>query len=250
MSDLRVEDCLIPEWPAPPHVKALITTRRGGVSTGPYASLNLGFSTEDDPDAVRTNRARLAALLPQEPRWLRQVHGAHVVVADTMSARLEADASVAREAGSVCAILIADCLPVLFTDRGGTVVAAAHAGWRGLAAGVLDQTVAILAQRGADCSELLAYIGPGIGPHAFEVGNEVVEAFVERDAGAQSAFKPRSTGKWLGDLFTLARRALARCGVTRVYGGGVCTYSEPARFFSHRRDRTTGRMAALIWIDR
>jgi polyphenol oxidase len=241
------EDWIVPDWPIPPHVRALITTRAGGVSSAPYDTFNLGFATQDKPSAVTENRGRLRALLPGEPRWLKQVHGARVVSAESVEGRPEADASVAREPGTVCAILVADCLPVLFSDRAGDIVAAAHAGWRGLAAGVLDNTVAAISEAGTAPEDILAYIGPGIGPAAFEVGDEVRAAYVEHDAGAGAAFTPHAPGKWLADLPRLARRALARCGVSEVYGGALCTYSDPARFYSYRRDRTTGRMAALIW---
>ena len=248
-ADLRVHpDWLVPEWPAPPSVRALITTRAGGVSTGRYASFNVGYSTADDPLATGENRARLCALLPEAPRWLKQVHGAQVVDAESASDRPRADAAVARTAGTVCAIQVADCLPVLFADRGGRMVAAAHAGWRGLAAGVLDNTIAAMREAGVAPRNIIAYIGPGIGPAAFEVGDEVRAAYVERDRDAASAFVPRAAGKWLADLPALARRALLRCGIEAVYGCGLCTYSDPQRFYSYRRDGETGRMAALIWL--
>jgi YfiH family protein len=237
-------DWIVPEWPAAPHVKAVITTRAGGVSAGPYESFNVGFSTGDAPEAVEANRARLRAMLPQAPRWLQQVHGTRVVKADDVEARPEADASVTRSFGTVCAIQVADCLPVLFTDRAGTFVAAAHAGWRGLAGGVIENTVAAM---GVDPREVLAYIGPGIGALHFEVGDDVREAYVSRDPGAARAFARKSPEKWLADLPLLARLALGRCGVTAMYGADLCTYSNPRRFFSYRRDRDTGRMAALIW---
>lgn len=240
-------DWIVPDWPAPANVRAVITTRAGGVSAGPYASFNLGLSTGDDPAAVRQNRERLRADLPAEPRWLKQVHGARVVEAESVSAAPEADASTAREPGTVCAIMVADCLPVLLTDATGSVVAAAHAGWRGLAGGVLDNTIAAMAERGADTRDLLAYIGPGIGASAFEVGDDVYEAYTARDAGAASAFRRQSQGKWLADLPRLARRALERCGVARICGGELCTYTDAARFYSYRRDRTTGRLGAFIW---
>jgi YfiH family protein len=243
-------DWIVPDWRDPSGVKALVTTRAGGVSAGPYASLNLGFSTGDDRHAVEANRNRLRALLPEEPRWLKQIHGAGVVDAEFAADRPEADAAVAREAGTVCAILVADCLPVLFCDRSGSMVAAAHAGWRGLAAGVIDNTVAAIRRCGIPAEAILAYIGPGIGPAAFEVGEEVRAAFVSRDRAAASAFRPHATGKWLADLPALARGALERSGVTAIYGGNLCTYSDPERFFSYRRDKVTGRMAALIWRDR
>jgi len=241
------DDWIVPEWPVSPHVHALVTTRAGGVSAAPYDTFNLGFGTDDDPSAVAENRRRLRALLPQEPRWLKQVHGARVVTAEAANGRPEADASLASERGTVCTILVADCLPVLFSDRAGEIVAAAHAGWRGLAAGVLDNTVGAMSEAGVAPDDILAYIGPGIGPRAFEVGDEVRAAYVERDGGSAEAFRPHVRGKWLADLPGLARRALARCGVNAIYGGELCTYSDPARFYSYRRDGTTGRMAALIW---
>jgi YfiH family protein len=217
------------------------------VSAAPFDSLNLGLSTGDDADAVRENRARLRAVLPGEPAWLRQVHGAEVVDAAAAVDRPRADAAVARRAGIVCAIQIADCLPILMCDRQGAVVGAAHAGWRGLAAGVIENTVAAMTAAGADAGGLVAYIGPGIGPRAFEVGDEVRELYVSADRDAQSAFTAHAPGKWLADLPALARRALARCGVTAVHGGNLCTYADHVRFYSYRRDKVTGRMAALIW---
>jgi len=240
-------DWLIPDWPAPPTVRALITTRAGGVSTGPYASLNLGTSVGDDPDAVAANRARLRACLPADPVWLKQVHGADVVDADAHPRLPHADASIASQPRTVCAIQVADCVPVLFADVRGRAVAAAHAGWRGLAGGVLANAIAAMHAHGVAAEEMLAYIGPGIGPAAFEVGADVYEAFTASDAGACAAFVQHRPGKWLADLHAFVRRALRAAGVTRVYGGMLCTVSDPARFFSYRRDRVTGRMAALVW---
>lgn len=240
-------DWIVPEWPAPPNVRALITTRNGGVSTGPYASFNLGRRSGDDPQAVAANRARLRGLLPQEPKWLKQVHGTHVADADAPDEMPEADASIARSAGTVCAIMIADCLPVLLCNRSGSVVAAAHAGWRGLAGGVIENAVREMGKAGAAPADLLAYLGPAIGPSSFEVGIDVYDAFLARDPLCAQAFTPYRPGKWLADLFMLARQALEHSGVNRIYGGGVCTASGPERFFSYRRDKTTGRMAALIW---
>lgn len=237
-------DWIVPDWPAPASVNALITTRAGGVSTGPFASLNLGMRAGDDPQAVAVNRARLNALLPQSPRWLRQVHGSFVVEADALSGEPEADAAIARRPGTVCAVLVADCIPVLLADRSGAMIGIAHAGWRGLARGVIENTVRTMAGAGRD---LIAYLGPGIGPAAFEVGNDVREAFLARDAGTAAGFKPHAEGKWLADLFLLARQCLQRAGVREIHGGGLCTYSDTRRFFSYRRERTTGRMAALIW---
>ncbi len=237
---------IIPDWPAPAHVRAMVTTRAGGTSSGPYAGMNLGRRTADDPAAVEANHAQLNRLLPEPPRWLAQVHGSSVVDADMMTGNdaPEADASVARRPGTVCAILVADCLPVLFTDRAGSCIAAAHAGWRGLAGGVLTSTIASMPAKPAD---LLAWIGPGIGPTAFEVGDDVLQAFCADAPERKAAFKPLRAGKWLCDLPALARDALRRAGVTQVYGGDLCTYTDSERFYSHRRNPVTGRMAALIW---
>ncbi|MPZ42955.1 MAG: peptidoglycan editing factor PgeF [Betaproteobacteria bacterium] len=242
---MRPADWIVPDWPASSRVRAFITTRAGGVSAGPYATFNLGDLTADDPDAVRANKARLDTLLPGPPRWLRQVHGARVVHADDLTSAVQADAAYTATPGVVCAVKIADCMPVLIADAAGTVVAVAHAGWRGLAAGVLENTVAALPVAPA---ALMAYLGPAIGPSAFEVGDEVRAAFCAVDAAAAEAFRPLRPGKWLADLFRLGRERLAHCGVTHVHGGGLCTYSNPERFYSHRRNPVTGRMAALIWI--
>lgn len=234
-----------PDWPAPAAVQALVTTRAGGVSLPPYDSLNLGDHVGDDPVAVVLNRQRLRALLPAEPRWLKQVHGTVVAKADMIVEPVEADAAVSFTAGMVCAVLTADCLPVLFCDRQGTRVAAAHAGWRGLAAGVLEAAAAAMQ---CPSSDILAWLGPAIGPQAFEVGEEVREAFVRDLPAAARAFAPRQSGKWLADIYELARLRLARAGVREVYGGGLCTYSDSERFYSYRRDKATGRMAALVWL--
>ncbi len=239
-------DWIAPAWPAPPRVRSLITTRTGGVSSGAHASFNLGLSAGDDATAVHANRALLRKHVPREPAWLRQVHGARVVLADGMAETPDADASVARNAGTVCTVMIADCLPVLLCSTRGDVVGVAHAGWRGLSSGVVESTVNAM---GAAADDLLAYLGPAIGPSAFEVGADVRDAFLATDAGAADAFKPHRERKWLADLFALARRRLSRCGVTRIYGGGICTYRDATRFYSYRRDRATGRMAALIWLD-
>ena len=239
-------DWIAPEWPAPARVRSLITTRYGGVSTGAHASFNLGLRAGDDAPAVRANRANLRTHLPGEPAWLKQVHGARVVTAEAIAGIPEADASVTRHPGTVCAVTIADCLPVLLCGRQGDVVAVAHAGWRGLSSGVVENTVAAI---GGTAGDLLAYLGPAIGPTAFEVGADVRDAFLATDAGAAAAFKPHGERKWRADLFWLARRRLTRCGVTMIYGGGLCTYRDAARFYSYRRDGTTGRMAALIWLD-
>lgn len=238
-------DWIVPDWPAPTRVKALVTTRNGGLSAGPYASLNLGLRVNDDPAIVERNRALLRKHLPAEPRWLQQVHGNRAVDAARVQQPVEADAATSRASDTVCVVMVADCMPVFLADRSGTVVGAAHAGWRGLAAGVIENTVRSMA---VAPSELVAWLGPAIGPAAFEVGADVRDAFVGPDAGAAPAFIDHKPGKWLADLFTLARRRLHAIGVTDVYGGGLCTVSDPRRFYSHRRDRITGRMAALIWI--
>lgn len=236
-------DILLPDWPAPPAVRACATTRAGGVSTGPYASLNLGDHVGDDPAAVAENRVclRRELALPAEPLWLTQVHGTAVAEGQGGCA----DASVAFGAGTVCTVMTADCLPLLLCDRAGTRVAAVHAGWRGLLAGVIEAAVARLGSPGA---ELLVWLGPAIGPDAFEVGEEVRAAFLAEDGGAVGAFRPSPAGRWLADIYALARRRLARCGVSAVYGGDLCTYHDAERFYSYRRDGVTGRMASLIWL--
>ena len=238
-------DILIPDWPAPPSVRAVQTLRRGGVSPAPWDSLNLGDHVGDDPQRVAANRAALRACLPAEPFWLRQVHGKVAVDVDGAAKLPEADAAFTRRPGSVCAIMTADCLPVLFCDRAGSVVAAAHAGWRGLRAGVLEETIAGMK---VPPGELLAWLGPAIGPACFEVGREVRAAFVDADPAAAAAFVPHAADKWLADIYALARLRLMRAGVTALSGGGLCTVSDPARFFSYRREGVTGRMATLIWL--
>jgi len=238
-------DLIRPDWDAPPRVCALQTTRAGGVSLPPYDSFNLGDHVGDDSAAVAMNRTLLAARLPAPPLWLRQVHGTRVVQAGEALSGDEADAAIARRPGQVCAVMTADCLPVLFCDRGGTVVAAAHACWRGLCAGVIEETVAAM---GAPGGELMAWLGPAIGPDAFEVGDEVRAAFLARDPGAAAAFTARNDGKWLADLWCLARRRLAALGVQDVRGGGLCTFLGSEHFYSFRRDGATGRMATLIWL--
>jgi hypothetical protein len=232
-------------------VRSLITTRNGGVSAAPFDTMNLSTQVGDDPAAVRANRDALRAALPDEPYWLSQVHGTRVVEAGAAGPSPEADASVAHGSGRICVMTIADCLPVLLCNRAGTSVAAAHAGWRGLSAGVLENTVTAI---GCDPGQLLAYLGPAIGPQAFEVQADVLEAFTRVDPRAAQCFLEKTVPagtprKWLANLYGLARQRLARAGVTQVYGGGGCTYSEPQRFFSHRRDRRTGRQAALIWLE-
>lgn len=243
---------LEPDWPAPAWVRAASTLRTGGVSQGIYRSLNLGAHVGDHPAAVLENRRRLRAALklPGEPLWLNQVHGTAVVSPGWYERPPTADAAVfnayASGARGVCAVLTADCLPVLFCDRAGSRVAVAHAGWRGLAGGVLTATVNAMS---AAPAELLAWLGPAIGPDAFEVGEEVMRAFVERYPATAAAFTPNSRGRWQADLCHLARLELARIGVTAVFGGGRCTADEADHFFSYRRDGQTGRMATLIWLE-
>lgn len=236
---------LQPDWPAPANIRACMTTRLGGLSLAPYASLNLGDHVGDVPATVAANRALLRAQLPAEPAWLKQVHGIAVVDAAAPDLGVpEADASVSHVAGAVCVVMTADCLPVLFTRRDGMAVGAAHAGWRGLHAGVLEATAARLGEG----HELMAWLGPAIGPAAFEVGEEVRAAFLAHDGAAAAAFRPgKAAGKWWADIYLLARQRLAAIGIQQVYGGGLCTVSDAARFFSYRREQTTGRMAALIW---
>lgn len=241
---------IIPDWPAPRAVRAACSTREGGVSTGLHAGLNLGRSSGDEPAVVAENRRLLAAHLhlPRAPEWLRQVHGTRVVEQPHLPAEPEADAAFTTQAGIVCCVQAADCLPVLFCDDDATVVAAAHAGWRGLCSGVLESTVVALP---VEARRVMAWLGPAIGPEAFEVGEEVREAFIAADSAAAACFRAGDApGKHYGDLFALARQRLARAGITRVYGGGISTHADPARFYSFRRDGICGRMAALIWIDR
>lgn len=239
---------LRPDWRAPAVVRALSTTRTGGVSRGVYASLNLAEHVGDQSAAVQQNRAllRTGAGLPAEPLWLNQVHGTTVCSVDqTFDGPPEADASVSAQAGAVCAVMTADCLPVLLCDRAGTVVAAVHAGWRGLAAGVVEAAVARMAR---PSDQLMAWIGPAIGPEHFEVGEEVRACFCDGDVTAASAFRPSPAGRWLADLPALARQRLLRLGLGRVSGGHLCTHSDASLFFSYRRDGVTGRMATLIWL--
>lgn len=238
-----------PDWDAPNPVKALSTTRIGGFSQAPCDSLNLARHVGDDSASVTRNRRALAvaASLPEEPVWLAQVHGCEIADAASAAIGCEADAMVAHGPGRVCAVMTADCLPVLLCDESASHVAAVHAGWRGLVSGVVERAVERL---GSDPAALLAWLGPAIGPQAFEVGEEVRDAFLAADAGCGHAFRPSPQGRWLADIYALARRRLARAGVERVWGGDLCTFSEPERFFSYRRDGRTGRMASLIWIAR
>ena len=245
MTDLPKLELIQPDWPAPANVRAFSTTRNAGFSQHPWDSLNLGGNCGDDPRNVRKNRQLLGSLLPSNPYWLRQVHETHVVNLDGDDApSIDADASATTRVEKVCAILTADCLPVLFCDKAGTRIAAAHAGWRGLANGVLETTVAAM-----DCNpgDVLAWLGPAIGPKAFEVGQDVVDAFTQAQAENMVAFKPHGD-RWLADLYELARLALARVGLNHVSGGQYCTHTQKDKFFSYRRNGETGRMATMIWL--
>lgn len=238
---------IVPQWPLPEGVAACSSTRNGGVSLAPWDSLNLGAHCGDNPEHVEENRRRLFAAggLPSKPVWLEQVHGKTVLtLTGEPYTSKRADASYSNTPGTVCAVMTADCLPVLFCNRAGTEVAAAHAGWRGLCAGVLEETVACFADKPEN---IIAWLGPAIGPDAFEVGPEVRDAFIAEDSNASAAF--RAAGKkYFADIYQLARQRLARIGVDAVYGGDRCTFSEQSEFFSYRRDKTTGRLASFIWL--
>lgn len=248
-------DFLIPDWPGRPlNIGAVATVRQGGISQSPYddgsgdGGLNLGAHVGDRLQNVLQNRLLLQASLPDQPKWLSQVHGSVVVDAADVVGAPEADASVSTQAGVVCAILTADCLPVLFCDDRGRVVAAAHAGWRGLVGGVLENTVASMRKAGA--GNILAWLGPAIGPSHFEVGNDVLEAFIARDASTYIAFSSIADrpGKYLANIYLLSKILLRKVDVNEVSGGGLCTVSDAKQFYSYRRDKVTGRMASLIWI--
>jgi len=246
MAELPQVELIKPDWDAPANIHGFTTTRNGGFSQGPWRSLNLGRSCGDDPEHVAQNRRLLSGLLPGEPRWISQVHGTNAVSWDKANEPgVKADAIFSHAAGQVCAVLTADCLPVLFCDRAGTQVAVAHAGWRGLAAGVLEATVAAMQ---CEPEELMAWMGPAIGPEAFEVGKDVYDAFVNLNAENVIAFKPHRD-RWLADLYLLARLALTQAGVGQVTGGVYCTFSDASKFFSYRRDGVTGRMATVAWLE-
>jgi YfiH family protein len=244
MTKALAESFIKPDWPVPPNVQAIQTTRVGGVSATPYGSLNLGDHVNDHPHHVAHNRQLLNDIVPTEPVWLKQVHGVRVIDAALSSCIEAADASFTTGMHVVCVTITADCLPVLLCDTAGTAVATVHAGWRGLCAGVIEQTVHAMPVAN---SELMAWLGPAIGPSAFEVGSEVREQFVAQDMQAEQAFKANGE-KWLGDLYHLAKLRLQSLGVMRVYGEVLCTYSNSEQFFSYRRDGDTGRMATMIWL--
>ena len=238
--------CLIPDWPAPENVRALQTTRQGGKSAAPYTSLNLGDHVGDEPLAVERNRMLLKPLLPSEPVWLKQVHGTAVINAGHTTCWPEGDACISSHPGAVCVVMTADCLPVLLCDEQGSVVGAVHAGWRGLCDDIIESTVRAM---NVPPGTLMAWFGPAIGPSAFEVGAEVRTAFIARQREAAAAFIPGISGKWHADIYQLARLRLNTLGVTHIYGGGLCTYTDHERFFSYRRDGITGRMGTFIWLE-
>lgn len=240
------EHLIIPDWPAPLNVKALQTTRTGGISSPPYDSLNLGDHVGDVPLAVERNRILLNTLLPSEPVWLNQMHGTTVVSADGASCLPQADACIARHRGAVCVVMTADCLPILLCDRQGSVVGAAHAGWKGLAAGVIEATVQAME---TVPENIMVWLGPAISQDEFEIGEEVRAAFLALQPHAASAFIPGQNGKWYADLYALARLRLNALGIKQIYGGGSCTYRERDRYFSYRRDGATGRMGTFIWLE-
>jgi YfiH family protein len=237
---------IFPDWPAPPNVKALQTTRQGGVSAAPYDSLNLGVHVGDEPLIVARNRMLLNQLLPSEPVWLEQVHGTQVANADHAKCLPQADACISRHYKSVCVVMTADCLPVLLCDAQGSVVGAVHAGWKGLAAGVIESTVHAM---NVQPQNLMAWLGPAISQNAFEVGDEVRTAFVASQPENASAFAAKQSGKWFADIYTLAHISLNALGITQIYGGNYCTYREKEKFFSYRRDGQTGRMGSFIWLE-
>lgn len=237
-----------PDWPAPPNISALVTTRLGGVSQAPFASFNLASHVGDAPQAVLANRQRLGEVLPAAPRWLEQVHGVNVVNVDEIGdgAKPTADAAFSRSKQVVCVVQTADCLPILLAQADGSVVAAVHAGWRGLADGVIEATLRHLGEP----TSVLAWLGPAIGPTAFEVGEDVRSRFLQHDQRAAAAFVARQVpNKWLADIYALARLRLNAAGVSQISGGDFCTFSDPTRFYSYRRDGVTGRMASMIWIN-
>jgi polyphenol oxidase len=235
---------IFPEWPAPSNVCAIQTTRLGGKSSSPYDSLNLGDHVNDDPYHVASNRQLLASFVPTEPVWMNQVHGIRVLDAAKSSCIESADAAFTTQKDIVCVTMTADCLPILLCNRQGTIVSAIHAGWRSLCDGVIEATIKAMA---VNSHTLMAWLGPAIGPEAFEVGEEVRAQFMEKDQQAASAFKLHGN-QYLADLYQLARQRLNNAGVIQINGGGLCTYTDASRFFSYRRDGVTGRMATLIWL--
>lgn len=241
------QNLILADWPAPANIKAMTTTRLNGASQGAYASFNVASHVADNTEHVAENRRLLRERLslPAEPLWLDQVHGNHVYQADQPNTSRQADAVTTQQIDAICAILTADCLPLLLCNQQGTEVAAIHAGWRGLASGVIDKTVECMSSTSA---ELMVWLGPAIGPRAFEVGPEVQQQFCVQQTDSQQAFKPSGKDRYFADIYQLARLNLARLGVRQIYGGEYCSYSDSEHFYSYRRDGQTGRMASLIWI--
>ena len=236
---------IIPNWPAPPNIRALQTTRIGGFSCAPYDSLNLGSHVADSSLDVARNRMLLNTLMPSEPVWLEQLHGIVVANADSASCLPQADACIATHRSAVCVVMTADCLPVLLCDQQGSVVGAVHAGWKGLAAGVIEAAVKAM---NVPANNLMAWLGPAISQQAFEVGAEVRDIFIVADPQAEGAFVSVQNGKWRPDIYALASLRLNALGIKQIYGGDYCTYKDAKRFFSYRRDGVTGRMGTFIWL--
>lgn len=251
-------DILVPDWPAPANVKAIVTTRKAGFSERPFDSFNLAAHVDDDPQHVSDNRALLRTVLPADPVWLTQIHGHKVIdAAEKVAEEIkdpEADGSFTRQANTVCAVLTADCLPVLFCNKAGTIVGAIHAGWKGLASGILEHSIeCMMRASGSKPEDLMVWLGPAIGPKIYEVGNEVRQVFTSLDSDTEKAFKlspgtTLDTDKWFANLYELARIRLRKRGITDFYGGQFCTFTQQSMFYSYRRDGKTGRMASLIWL--
>ncbi len=245
-------DWIIPDWPSPKNVNAIFTTRKSSIDhnvNGIYTGLNLADYVNDDPVIVLQNRTYLRQYLPDNPRWLTQVHGSKPIWVDSDCEVLEGDAAMSRRSGVVCAVLVADCLPILLCDTAGSVVGVVHAGWRGLVRGIIENTVKEM-RKFSQSDQMIAWLGPAIGPGHFEVGDEVRSMFIENDSQAVNAFTSgNKKGKWYANLFNLARQRLTNIGIYRIYGGDICTFSDPERFYSYRRDGITGRMACLLWIE-
>ncbi len=242
---MNKNNLIFPSWPAPRSIHAIQTTRNGGVSDGPYASLNLAGHVGDATKSIRMNREMLRSFLPSDPVWLKQTHSSICINAFEAGINVEADASFTNSMNVVCVVMTADCLPVLLCSRLGNEVAAIHAGWKGLLNGVIESTIN---QMQTNPSNLLAWLGPAIGPQSFEVGNDVRDAYIELDSGAKAAFVEFSENKWLADLYKLATIRLRAKGISQIYGGEYCTFKDKEHFFSYRREGNTGRMASLIWI--
>lgn len=244
---MAIDRFIIPDWPAPQNVKAISTTRDGGVSRAPYEHLNLGTHVGDDLQLVLKNRQLLTALakLPEPPRWLEQVHGINIIDSSDWQENIEADAIFSQHRNHVCTVMTADCLPLLLCNQQGDCVAAVHVGWRGLAAGIIEKS---LTRFSCKPSDILAWLGPAIGPAQFEVGQDVYDAFTKNDINAKTAFVATDKRLYHADIYKLARQQLQKKGVLEIFGGDFCTVSDKQRFFSYRRDGITGRMASMIWI--